>query len=385
MTHVKSNGWTREQLTSRQPVGGATPNNTRSNLFLELYWQIHDAWQARLAAEDCVDFEDMLVRAAEHLERGEATYGYTLVMVDEFQDVSQARARLTRALVSHPARHLLTVGDDWQSINRFAGADLSVMTRFDSWFGRGLQLRLQTTFRCPQSICDVSSAFVTKNPRQLRKSVRSAAEGYGPPVKVLYVEEDGEISGAIGHHLDDLQGKLETGVIAPGRRGRLSVDVLGRYNFDRKHLPAHRRSGLDLTFRTVHGSKGLEADYVVIPNLTRGVFGFPSQIADDPVLDLVMSEPDAYPHAEERRLFYVALTRARREVVLVAVRGKESTFLRELVDDGLVTVMGGEDVAAPPVCPQCEDGFLVARRGPYGAFLGCSTFPRCRHTAKVSA
>jgi DNA helicase-4 len=385
MTHVKSNGWTREQLTSRQPVGGATPNNTRNNLFLELYWQIHDAWQARLAAEDCVDFEDMLVRAAEHLERGEATYGYTLVMVDEFQDVSQARARLTRALVSDPARHLLTVGDDWQSINRFAGADLSVMTRFDSWFGRGLQLRLQTTFRCPQSICDVSSAFVTKNPRQLRKSVRSAAEGYGPPVKVLYVEEDGEISGAIGHHLDDLQGKLETGVIAPGRLGRLSVDVLGRYNFDRKHLPARRRSGIDLTFRTVHGSKGLEADYVVIPNLTRGVFGFPSQIADDPVLDLVMSEPDPYPHAEERRLFYVALTRARREVVLVAVRGKESTFLRELVDDGLVTVMGGEDVAAPPVCPQCEDGFLVARRGPYGAFLGCSTFPRCRHTAKVSA
>ena len=353
MTHVKSNGWTRQQLADRHSVGGATRNNTRSNLFLELYWQIHDAWQARLAAADCVDFEDMLVRAAEHLERGEASYGYTLVMVDEFQDVSHARARLTRALVAQPGRHLLTVGDDWQSINRFAGADLSVMTSFDSWFGSGLQLRLQTTFRCPQSICDVSSAFVMKNPRQLRKSVRSAVQGHGLPVRVLYVEEDGQISNAIGDHLDVLQGRLESGELAPGRRGRLSVDVLGRYNFDRKHLPTNRRPGIDLTFRTVHGSKGLEADYVVIPNLTRGVFGFPSEIADDPVLDLVMTEPDAHPHAEERRLFYVALTRARREVVLVAVRGKESTFLRELVEDGLVEVSGGEDVVSarrvPPV------------------------------------
>lgn len=111
-----------------------------------------------------MDFEDMLVAAADHLEAGRADLGYELVMVDEFQDASRARARLVRGLLACPHRYLLAVGDDWQSINRFAGADLSVMTEFTTWFGPGPQLALTTTFRCPQAICDVASAFVAKNP-----------------------------------------------------------------------------------------------------------------------------------------------------------------------------------------------------------------------------
>jgi DNA helicase-4 len=119
--------------------------------------------------------------------------------------------------------------------------------------------------------------------------------------------------------------------------------------------------------------------------VSKGVYEFPSQIADDPVLDTVMARPDGFPHAEERRLFYVALTRARHEVMMFAVRGHESPFVVELVKDGLVTVEGdaGEPVAEPTVCPTCGTGTLVPRKGPYGDFLGCSTFPRCRHTQKA--
>ena len=109
--------------------------------------------------------------------------GFDLVLVDEFQDASQARATLDEALVDEPGRYLLAVGDDWQSINRFAGADLSVMTNFEQWFGDGPTLRLQTTFRCPQSICDTASAFVAKNPRQLTKVVRSWRQGRHAPVR----------------------------------------------------------------------------------------------------------------------------------------------------------------------------------------------------------
>jgi DNA helicase IV len=385
MTHVKSNGWTRENLAARRTRGRANRNRARTRLFLDVYWQIHDAWETRLTDADSVDFEDMLVRAAEHLERGEATFDYTLVMVDEFQDVSRARARLTKALVSHPGRYLLAVGDDWQSINRFAGADMSVMTHFESWFGKGLELRLQRTFRCPQSICDVSSSFVMKNQQQLPKSVRSvrsAKTGSGARVKVVYVDDVHQVPKAIGSYLDGLT--AEAGMdMSTGKDRGVRVDVLGRYNFDRQLMPPNNRPGITLGFRTVHGSKGLEADYVVIPNLTRGTHGFPSEIADDPVLDLVMAEPDDYPHAEERRLFYVALTRARREVVLVAVRGKESAFLRELIEDDAAEILGDDQVPAPTVCPGCEQGILVLRRGRYGEFFGCNTFPRCRHTEKV--
>jgi DNA helicase-4 len=137
-----------------------------------------------------------------------------------------------------------------------------------------------------------------------------------------------------------------------------------------------------VSFRTVHSSKGLEADYVVLPNVGNGQYGFPSQIADDPVLNLVMPQPDGFPHAEERRLFYVALTRARREVVLVATRGRESPFIAELAElgaGGLVAFEADGTDITPRVCPMCRRGMLVMRTGSYGEFHGCSRFPACTH------
>lgn len=381
MTHVKSNSLTPEVLAARlaERPRAASP---RTRLFLDLYWQIHHEWQVKLAADDCVDFEDMLVRAAEHLEAGDVAGRYDLVMVDEFQDASHARARLARALVKEPGRYLLAVGDDWQSINRFAGADISVMTNFEEWFGPGQTLRLQTTFRCPQAICDVATTFVTKNPRQLGKQVTSAHSKPGAPVTVVRVSDQAAVTRAIAEYLEELVTRLDQGGIQPGRDGPVSVFVLGRYNFDKGVVPRRTPARLDVTFRTVHGSKGLEADYIVIPNLSNGVYGFPSRIADDPVLDIAMANPDDYPHAEERRLLYVALTRARREVVLIAVSGTESPFIAELIQDGLVTVRGDEAVTPPRVCPRCSEGLLVERTGKYGQFCGCTRFPRCTHTER---
>jgi DNA helicase-4 len=152
-------------------------------------------------------------------------------LVDEFQDASQARARLVRALVSEPGRYLLAVGDDWQSINRFAGADIAVMTEFESWFGQAQTLRLQTTFRCPQTICDISSAFISKNPRQFRKAVTSAHAYRGKPVTVLYVDEPVDVSMAIDEYLSRLAAEVRDRDMAVGRKGLVSVYVLGRYNF----------------------------------------------------------------------------------------------------------------------------------------------------------
>ena len=284
MAHVKSNSLTPEALDRRLPERSSAASTPRARLFLELYWQIHTEWQARLSADATVDFEDMLVEAAAHLERGESGSAYDLVMVDEFQDASQARARLTRALVRQQGRYLLAVGDDWQSINRFAGADISVMTEFAQWFGTGPTLRLQTTFRCPQSISDVASGFVTKNPRQLPKTVVSAQSGPGAAVRLVQVPGTRAVPKAITDYLDELAASIARGDEPMGRAGGVSVYVLGRYRFNRDLMPRKEWTGLDVTFKTAHGSKGLEADYVVIPNLTRGRYGFPSNIEDDPVL-----------------------------------------------------------------------------------------------------
>jgi DNA helicase-4 len=382
MAHVKSNSLTRDGLDRRLATSPRGVQKFRSRVFLDLYWEIHEEWQRRLTADDSIDFEDMLVRAAEHLESGAIDMGYDLVLVDEFQDASQARARLTKALVDKPGRYLLAVGDDWQSINRFAGADLSLMTNFSAWFGEGPTLLLQTTFRSPQSICDTASQFVAKNPRQLTKAVRSLQTDYGPPMSLVRVPGASEVPAALSSVLDDLAARVRSGEIAPGPSGLVEVDVLGRYRFDRDMLPRTVPPELKVRFRTVHSSKGLEADYILLPNVLSGTFGFPSEVVDDPVLSLAMAEADPFPHAEERRLFYVALTRARRHVTLVGVQGRESAFVAELLRDKRLELSPLSTVELSVPCPTCGRGVLVLRRrrSDGAEFIACSAFPGCTFT-----
>lgn len=385
MAHVKSNSLTRRELDRR--LAAATGlQKYRARVFLDLYWDVHEEWQACLKADDAVDFEDMLVRAAEHLEAGDVDMGYDLVLVDEFQDASRARARLTKALIDKPHRYLLAVGDDWQSINRFAGADLSVMTSFNKWFGEGPTLRLQKTFRSPQSICDTAAEFVAKNPRQFKKTVKSDHVEYGPVASLIRVESVDEIPLAIADFLAELAARVRDREVEPGRSGVVEVDVLGRYNFDRDTMPRRTPPDLKVEFRTVHRSKGLEADYVIIPNLTAGTYGFPSEVVDDPVLSLAMTDADPFPNAEERRLFYVALTRARRHVALIGVKGRESTFIAELLKAKRLELSPLSTVGLSEPCPTCGRGTLVVRRNRTTGieFWGCTAFPACRYTRSTS-
>ena len=379
MAHIKSNSSTAEDLEHRLMADFVHLAGYRTRLFLEVYWQIHAEWQRRLVSDRSIDYEDMLVRAAGHLEDGTVDGHFDLVMVDEFQDSSQARARLVRGLVSAPGRYLLAVGDDWQSINRFAGADLSVMTEFEAWFGQSSQLALTTTFRCNQTICDVARNFVTKNPTQFTKSMRSTQSDAGPPVAVILAED---ASSALAAYLTELSGAVANGTIPSDHHGEISVDVLGRYRFQRELLPTGMPSNLRVTFRTVHGSKGLEADVIVVPVMTTGRYGFPSMIADDPVLDLAMPRPESFPHAEERRLLYVALTRARRQVTLIAPPTQMSPFVIELLKDRGVSVLGSDETPIE-VCTACGEGTMTKRNGKFGAFLGCSRFPACRNTRNL--
>ncbi|MCO8127794.1 UvrD-helicase domain-containing protein [Acidimicrobiia bacterium EGI L10123] len=381
LSHVKSSRSTDGDLrdllkTSRSELSGA-----RTMTFLDLFWPIFDAWNEELRKGGFVDFDDMLGSAADSVADG-FDPGYDLVLVDEFQDSSQARSQLVQELVAPPGRFLMAVGDDWQAINRFAGADLSVMTDFHQRFGPGPQLALTTTFRCTQTICDVATQFVSKNRRQFDKSMRALNQAdRGSPVEVTHTDVPA----------DAVAARLRRWSEEAGTDGA-SVYVLGRYNFERRDaLPSEIPENLRVDFLTVHSAKGSEADYVVIPGMKSGTYGFPSTIADDPVLDLVMGEPDTFEHAEERRLLYVALTRARRGVHLVASPSRPSPFVTELLDEGssgdgrLVVEVDGHGTHVPSTqrvrpCPQCNGGALVARTGGHGRFFGCSSFPACTYT-----
>lgn len=381
ISHYKSNSLTAAMLYERYDTLPISVFKFRYKMFLELAIPVIEGWDAALKEDRGIDFEDMINLAADCLERGYPS-PYRLVMADEYQDASRARARLCRALVQEPHSHLFAVGDDWQSINRFAGADVSVMTGFVEWYGHGEVFRLEKTYRCPQAICDASSQFVAKNPAQLQKTVISVTEPIGPAFQAFQLSSRDQVRDGLRQYLDDLYQQLSTGV-TPGASGRfISVFVLGRYKSDAQFIPQgwEQRYGdkLDLKFKTIHTSKGDQADYVLLPGMMVG--GFPSLKGNDPVFNLVMPEGDTYLHGEERRLFYVALTRARRSVAMFTVTARNSPFLAELAKDGVVMVtdMKGEPIQEER-CPVCQHGVVLQRTGKFGDFKSCSGFPRCKY------
>jgi DNA helicase IV len=379
LTHAKSNRLPVSELRKRLNEGVAGAFRFRHAMFLSIFERIWERWEERLRADGSIDFEDMLNQAADCVEQGRWESPFELVMVDEFQDASQARARLVAELVKKPGRHLFAVGDDWQSINRFAGADLSVMTDFEAKFGKAVTLKLETTFRCPQALCDISSRFVQKNPRQLRKNVRSPKDDVAAPIRIVSVPDDSRIRSAVQGRIAELAAERREGATP------LRIYVLGRYRRDEVYKPHGFDSGRVLVeFITVHSSKGLEADHVILPRITSETLGFPSRVSDDPVLQLAMPGGDGYEFSEERRLFYVALTRARKTVTLVTVERKESAFVSELVKDFDLVIYNADGTeSSSSVCPKCGTGFEVPRKGRYGPFFGCSNYPRCDHTRKA--
>ena len=384
MTHVKANGLDEDDIEHRLNDSHEHLSSTRTRLFLAVYWTVHQAWEARLQELGCIDFDDMLIQAAEILESGRYDPGFELVLVDEFQDASRSRARLVRGLVDRPHRYLMAVGDDWQSINRFAGSDMSVMHEFTEWFGAGPQLRLTRTFRCAQSICDVASEFIMRNPDQFEKAMNSVHIDEGDGLSIVQTSEPMK---AINAHLQQLSKYVAAGRLPNGAMSA-SVDILGRYRFLQDVMPATTPPNLNVSFRTVHGSKGLEADYVIIPGMQSGRYGFPAGLIDDQVLELAMPKSETFEHAEERRLFYVALTRARWGVLLVAPENGYSPFVLELLTARAFRGRVGDDVVYPPPTPPepcrgCGRGVMVARKGLYGNFFGCSTYPKCRHTQQT--
>lgn len=377
LTHAKSNRLTIADLRSRLDAGLCGNFRFRHHVFLSLFEKLWAAWEDKLKREQCIDFEDMLGLAADCIEQDRWKSPYDLIMVDEFQDASQARARLVAGLLKAPGKHLFAVGDDWQSINRFAGSDLAVMTDFEAKFGSAVTLKLERTYRCPQSLCDVSSHFVQKNPNQIRKTVRSIRPDVSEPIRIVQVSNERSIREAVAARIQELsessQGK------------NIRIFVLGRYNNEREYLPSqHSVKHATVEFSTAHASKGLEADHVIIPRLTAETLGFPSRIVDDPVLQLAMPGGDAFEDAEERRLFYVALTRAKSSVTLITVEHKQSPFVAELVRDQKLKIVNSCGVeTSSEICPSCRRGFLVLRNGKYGPFHGCSCYPKCRHTKKI--
>lgn len=341
---------------------------------------------AEFLGDDLIDFDDMIGKALSYVESGQYQGTWRFVLVDEFQDISRPRAKLVKALRSQqPDGSLFCVGDDWQSIYRFAGSDIQLTSGFSNFFGATQTIALDKTFRFNSSINAAASRFVMVNPQQLRKSITSHTLVSTPAVSLL-ATADSTFS-AVTKVLERICQLAEHGA---------SVYLLARFRFDlpdRNEVGELQRRFPNMSIKTdsIHASKGKEADYVIVLGMGQGKHGLPSEMLTHPLIESLLPPREAHPFAEERRLFYVALTRAKHRVYLVANMARASRFLHELINDEYELERDEFPTSVDQLnaqnlnCPVCKQGTLAVRTNGSTSqrFMGCSNYSRCEHTESV--
>lgn len=369
---LKSRDRTIEDVT-RQAEGGpdAITVNDIIAPFVETYRQMEEE-------NNEVDFTDAIIRATDLCNSGHRQ-DYDYILVDEFQDISMDRYRFLQALRrKSPLTKLFCVGDDWQSIYRFAGSDMALFKQFEKYFGYTKKCLMETTYRFGEPAIAESSKFIMANPEQAVKNVHSFK--LDAETKLDFLSTDGR------------DGVVETvKYLADQIPADKEILLLGRYGFDvnifkNTELAVHDTKDRvyvtygqrQMSFMTVHQSKGLECDYIILLSCNGGTIGFPSQISDSPLLKYVLSEPDAYAFSEERRVFYVGITRAKKHTWVLYDMNNPSPFVKEFVKTLEPETKTGAGIPESELCPKCHCGRIkVIKKGvavngnPYTVFA-CS-------------
>jgi DNA helicase-4 len=337
------------------------------------------------------------VRILNEQQRIGAELDFKYIIVDEYQDISRQRFDLTKELSKICKAKIIAVGDDWQSIYAYAGSDITLFTHFRQTMGYGLELKITKTYRNAQEVIDIAGGFIQKNQSQLRKELISPKHIEQPIVIESYSEnvDRKQTAGKGGRYYmigEKVEGIVEKILL---ENPKSSILLLGRYGFDVFHLSHsgkfvyNEKTGgvtstkfpnVTLDFMTVHRAKGLGYDNVIIINARNEVYGFPSQVQDDPVLKYVVRDDHSIEYAEERRLFYVALTRTKNRVYLIVPQERPSSFVLELIDDYLQVVLHGDidrnenkDNKEIKKCPICGYPLQLRYKQNYGLKLWMCT------------
>ncbi|HEI6966357.1 TPA: DNA helicase IV [Yersinia enterocolitica] len=281
------------------------------------------AWKTALKEEGAVDFSGLIHQAVNLLDKGRFVSPWKHILVDEFQDISPQRAMLLTALRKQNKQTcLFAVGDDWQAIYRFSGAELSLTTAFSQNFGEGAECALDTTYRFNDRIGEIANRFIQQNPYQLKKPLNSLSKGNKKSVMILPNDQ-----------LEVLLDKL-SGFVKDDER----ILILARYHHLRPEIlqkAATRWPKLNIDFMTIHASKGQQAEYVIIAGLHEGNDGFPAVARESILEDVLLPAPEDFADAEERRLLYVAMTRAKHQVWLLQDTSNPSVFIDQLSELGV--------------------------------------------------
>lgn len=397
ISNFKTNGYTVDDFDRMN----RSTTNVRSKLFLSICQSCFLEYERYLKEKNAVDFEDMInesARILKEVKEMKQKLDFKYIIVDEYQDISRQRFDLITALSDITDAKIIAVGDDWQSIYAFSGSDISLFTKFEEKMGYAEMLKIVKTYRNSQEVIDIAGNFIQKNDFQIKKELKSPKSITDPVIIYTYDNSKkafnaSNYSGAnynLAHAIETALKQIIDFNKQEGKPENSSILLLGRYGFDGDKLEktglfeyinkgakikSIKYPKLDITFMTVHAAKGLGYDNVIIINGKNETYGFPSKVEDDPVLAFVIKGDRSIDYAEERRLFYVAMTRTKNRVFCIAPQQNPSEFLLEIKKDYKNVVLNGNwnenspTIQQKNICPICGYPLQLRYKNAYGLKL----------------
>lgn len=301
----------------------------KERIILTLALNIYLIYEEYLANNNEIDFDDMIINARKYVDKYGINNKYKYVIIDEYQDTSYIRFLLVKSILGKTGANLMVVGDDFQSIYRFTGCDVSLFLDFSKYFSDAKVMKIENTYRNSQELIAVAGSFVMKNKNQIKKRLKSNKHILKPIEIICY---------------KDIKKAFVSLVEKIYENNRKPIMILGRNNNDINIILSEKlkidnngkliyleNKNIEMYYLTSHKSKGLEEENVIIINLENKLLGFPNKIIDNKLLRFVSCKDDKYPYSEERRLFYVALTRTKNKVYLLVPKNNPSIFVKELL------------------------------------------------------
>lgn len=277
-----------------------------NKIYFKIILEIYHIYNQELESSNLYDFNDMIKIATNNIINNQIKTNYKYIIIDEFQDTSLNRFKLINAIIKQNNAKIFVVGDDYQSIYRFSGCNLDIFLNFNKLVNNLNIINLDYNYRNPKEIIDVANSFIMKNKNQIKKET-ICLKNINKPIKICFYKNKRTAIEKILKYIDS------------------KYLILGRNNKDKDLFNIQ-----DKPFLTIHKSKGLEEDNIILINLTNNNNSLPSKIKNHKIINKII-KTDYYPYEEERRLFYVALTRTRNNIYLLVPKSNYSIFIKELM------------------------------------------------------
>lgn len=332
---IKSKGLTQNDIDKIKT------KNKKEKEITNILKQIYEYYENILKNINKIDFDDMINKATNIINTNETTkMKYKYIIIDEYQDISECRFNLINTISKKNNSKIMIVGDDWQCIYGFAASNINLFTQFKQRINQCETLKIQNTYRNSQQLIDIAGKFIQKNSKQIKKQLKSKKQ-HSNPVKIIKYKRTNKTKKFI-QILDYIIKKY-------GKQK--NILILGRYTFDKNEIIDTKQiiennnkiiykkyPNVKIDYMTIHSSKGLGYDNVILINTKNDKLGFPSKIKTDPIISQLITKEKTIKYPEERRLFYVALTRTKNEIIIMTPKIKQSKFIKEIKKYKNVTI-----------------------------------------------